>query len=929
MAHELSNDTVDTSVLGPNARLFGASSSDATEPTSYGREAILNYITAALSPVASSGSADYLTSGTLPLGRLHAHLADISSIPAFEPGGLMYYGPGGHIVALEAGPDGYVLKARSGGELAWDSIASLAIGENEVTNLTLRDSAGLSVIGRSANSTGDPGDIAGTEGQILRVASSVLGFGQIDLASTAAVTGALAVTNGGTGGSTTSAARTALGLAIGSDIQGYDATLAALAGVSTSADTIIYATGSDTFSTTALTATARTLLDDASTSAMRTTLGLAIGSDVQAFDADLSALAALGSTGVAVRTGAATWAQRTITGTANEISVTDGDGVGGNPTLALPSSITLTGKTLTGGTITGATITGLANPSASTDAANKDYVDNIAQGLSPKDAVACATTANITLSGEQTLDGVLTSTSRVLVKNQTAPAENGIYVSAAGAWSRATDMNTWAEVVGAFVYTTGGTTQAATGWVCTSTSGGTLGSTAVTWTQFSAAGSYTAGTGLQLSGSQFSVSDAELLAIAGLTSAADRLPYFTGSGTASLATFTSTARSLLDDASTSAMRTTLGLTIGTDVQAYNAGLADIAGLAKTDSNIIVGNGTNWVAESGATARTSLGLTIGTDVQAYDAELAAIAGLVSAADRLPYFTGVGTAALATFTSYARTLLATASAAAARTALGLGRETLAANRTYYVRTDGSDSNTGLTDSSGGAFLTIQQAYDTIAGTLDLAGFTVTVQVKNGTFAALSVTQPWTGGGAVIIQGDTATPANVTISSATFCVAYSAVLPGRLTVRGFTLTSSGASCLYAANTGTLAFNAIAFSSASQYHIHADAPGAAIVAAGNYSITGNATIHATVSSPGAKVDLTSYQCTIATARAFSYFVYASRLGAIIAFGWTTTGAGVAGTTGQRYYADGNGVVHTGSGSGTFFPGNVAGATSTGGQYL
>ena len=67
-------------------------------------------------------------------------------------------------------------------------------------------------------------------------------------------------------------------------------------------------------------------------------------------------------------------------------------------------------------------------------------------------------------------------------------------------------------------------------------------------------------------------------------------------------------------------RIALGLAIGTDVQAYDAGLADIAGLAVTDGNIIVGDGANWVAESGATARASLGLGIGVAVQAYDSNL---------------------------------------------------------------------------------------------------------------------------------------------------------------------------------------------------------------------------------------------------------------------------------------------------------------------
>lgn len=141
--------------------------------------------------------------------------------------------------------------------------------------------------------------------------------------------------------------------------------------------------------------------------------------------------------------------------------------------------------------------------------------------------------------------------------------------------------------------------------------------------------------------------DAGLQSISGLTTLADRMIYTTALDTYDVTPLTSFARTLIDDASALDARSTLGLSIGTDVQAYNTNLAAIASLAVTDGNIIVGNGSTFVAESGATARTSLGLTIGTDVQAYDAELTAIAGLTSAANKVPYFTGSGTADLLDF------------------------------------------------------------------------------------------------------------------------------------------------------------------------------------------------------------------------------------------------------------------------------------------
>lgn len=158
-------------------------------------------------------------------------------------------------------------------------------------------------------------------------------------------------------------------------------------------------------------------------------------------------------------------------------------------------------------------ITALATPAAGTDAANKAYVDSIVQGLDPKASTVAATTASVTLSGTQTIDGIaLSAGARVLVKNQTTASQNGIYVVAAGAWARSTDADTFAKLVSAYLFVEQGSTQADTSFTCTVDTGGSLGSTAITFVQFSGAGTNTAGTGLSLSGNAFSITNTGITA---------------------------------------------------------------------------------------------------------------------------------------------------------------------------------------------------------------------------------------------------------------------------------------------------------------------------------------------------------------------------------------------------------------------------------
>jgi hypothetical protein len=290
----------------------------------------------------------------------------------------------------------------------------------------------------------------------------------------------------------------------------------------------------------------RALLTLADAAALRSTAGVVIGTDVQAYDSDLAAIAALSTTtfGRSFLTLADAGAAQTLVGTYSTSQI-------------------------------------------------DSLVNATAANVGKRARVRAATTANITIASDlnngDVIDGVTLATGDlVLVKNQSSAAENGVYVVGTSP-ARFVEFDTYDEHPGSLIAAQEGTTNADTLWLCTSNTGGTLGTTAIAFTKLVVAGELlaannlsdlanatTARTNLGVAiGTNVQAWDADLDALAGVTSAADRVPYFTGSATASVATFTALGRAIVGASTLTAN----GVLYGNGSSAIGATAAGTAGEA--------------------------------------------------------------------------------------------------------------------------------------------------------------------------------------------------------------------------------------------------------------------------------------------------------------------------------------------------------------
>jgi hypothetical protein len=415
-------------------------------------------------------------------------------------------------------------------------------------------------------------------------------------------------------------------------------------------------------------------------------------------------------------------------------------------------------------------------PTGTTDIANKQYVDAVAQGLNPKQAVKCATLTNITLSGLQTIDAYTTlAGDRVLVKNQGTSSQNGIYIASASTWTRSTDMDVWAEVPGAYaVVLYGG--QAQTAWVSTSSDTGTINVTAITFVQFAGNSTYFAGTGLSLAANTFSITNTGVTAAAygsasktltatvnaqgQLTVLADTNIAITNAQVSGLGTMsTQNANNVAITGGTITGTPISGSTVGgSTITASTQFSGPGTGLTGTATSLSIG-GNAATATTATTATSATTATTATN----------LAG--GATGSVPYQSAAATTAMLGIGSTGQVLTVNAGLPTWQTLSGVAVTTFSAGTTGFTpssATSGAitlagtlattNGGTGLTAFTSGGAVYASSTSVLTTGTLPVASGGTGVTTSTGTVAVVLSTSP------TLVTPILGTPQSVTLTFAT---------------------------------------------------------------------------------------------------------------------------------------------------------------------
>lgn len=251
------------------------------------------------------------------------------------------------------------------------------------------------------------------------------------------------------------------------------------------------------------------------------------------------------------------------------------------------------------------------------------------------------------------------------------------------------------------------------------------------------------------------------------------------------------------------------------------------------------------------------------------------------------------------------------------VGGGRDVLTSDRIYYVRTDGSDGNNGLSNDPGGAFATIQKAID-MSASLDMSIYNVTIKVDDGTYTTNQMLKTYLGSGTITIEGNVMAPSNAVINAPGS--AFTGTFMGKYVVKGFRIEAIDYG--FHLQGGDLDYQDINFGTCS---IHVSASGAKITATGNYEISAGAERHLMSSGPGSLIRLSGITLTLTGVPVFSTaFAHAEEQAQIRPTGLSFSG----GASGKRYIAERLGLIQTNGQAGTWLPGSISGTENESGLY-